>query len=269
MSGRWPWISQASVSDARAVDDGDRAAPDDLHDVVGADDAGGVLVDPEPEQARVLGDQAEQPAEPVPLLEMLVDDDARAGRRDRRRSGPSGASGVAPDAPNAIMWLDIAEAPADVPATTAPCWKRSRMASASRVPPIVDDSRSWLPPVRKTPVASRTASAAASSLACGRVTAWSGRTRLTPSSPKTARYRSPASRPSDEAVLMTAIVASSPPARRDESVQDDAVADLVLRTADDDDGSIGHRRSTPWETAPERIADRHPAVRAPVRECAR
>ena len=32
--------------------------------------------------------------------------------------------GVAPDAPKAIMWLDIAEAPADVPATTAPCWKR-------------------------------------------------------------------------------------------------------------------------------------------------
>ena len=28
--------------------------------------------------------------------------------------------GVAPDAPNAIMWLLIAEAPADVPATTAP-----------------------------------------------------------------------------------------------------------------------------------------------------
>ncbi len=75
MSGRWPWTSQASVSDFDAVDDRDRAAPDDLHDVVRADDAGGVLVDAEPEQARVLGDQAEQPAEPVPLLEVLVDDD--------------------------------------------------------------------------------------------------------------------------------------------------------------------------------------------------
>ena len=32
--------------------------------------------------------------------------------------------GVAPDAPNAIMWLLIAEAPAEVPAITAPCWKR-------------------------------------------------------------------------------------------------------------------------------------------------
>src|SRR4029079_411220 len=57
-----------------AVDDGDRAAPDDLHDVIGADDAGGVLVDTEPEQARVLGDQAEQTTKAVPLLEMLVDD---------------------------------------------------------------------------------------------------------------------------------------------------------------------------------------------------
>ena len=58
-----------------AVDDRDRAAPDDLHDVVRSDDAGRVLVDAEPEQARVLGDQAEQPPEPVPLLEVLVDDD--------------------------------------------------------------------------------------------------------------------------------------------------------------------------------------------------
>ena len=33
--------------------------------------------------------------------------------------------GVAPDAPNAIMWLLIADAPADVPAITAPSWKRS------------------------------------------------------------------------------------------------------------------------------------------------
>jgi len=84
------------------------------------------------------------------------------------------------------MWLDIADAPADVPATTAPCWNRSRIASARRVPPMVDESRSWFPPVRKIPVASRTVIAAASSLACGRVVAWSGRTFLTPSSANTA-----------------------------------------------------------------------------------
>ena len=33
--------------------------------------------------------------------------------------------------------------------------------------------------------------------------------------------------------------------QRDEATQDDAVADLVLRAADDDDGSIGHRLSIP------------------------
>src|SRR3954452_23602586 len=60
---------------ARAVDDGDRAASDDLHDVVRPDDPRGVLVYAEAEQAWVLRDQAEQAAEPVPLLEMLVDDD--------------------------------------------------------------------------------------------------------------------------------------------------------------------------------------------------
>ena len=32
------------------------------------------------------------------------------------------------------MWLDIADAPADVPATTAPWRNRSRIASARRVP---------------------------------------------------------------------------------------------------------------------------------------
>ena len=93
--------------------------------------------------------------------------------------------GVAPDAPNAIMWLDIALAPALVPATTAPWRNWSSTASASRVPPIVDDSRSWLPPVRKMPVALRMARAAFSSLAWARVTAWIVRTLVTPSSPRT------------------------------------------------------------------------------------
>src|SRR5215208_7985658 len=41
----------------RAVDDGDAAAADHLHHVIRADDAGGVFVDTETEQRRVLGDQ--------------------------------------------------------------------------------------------------------------------------------------------------------------------------------------------------------------------
>ena len=63
--------------------------------------------------------------------------------------------GVAPEAPNAIMCEDTALAPADVPATTAPSRNRSITAAARRVPPSIDDSRSWLPPVMKMPVASR------------------------------------------------------------------------------------------------------------------
>ena len=95
--------------------------------------------------------------------------------------------GVAPDAPNAIMCDDTADAPADVPATTEPAWKRVMIASASRVPPIIDDSRSWLPPVMNTPVASRTWRAMCSSFAWVRVTAWSGITAAAPSSVKIER----------------------------------------------------------------------------------
>ena len=95
--------------------------------------------------------------------------------------------GVAPEAPNAIMCDETADAPAEVPATTAPAWNRVEIASASRVPPIVELSRSWLPPVRKTPLASRIARAACSSFACVRVTAWSGWTDAAPSSVKIAR----------------------------------------------------------------------------------
>src|SRR5439155_1036833 len=83
----------------------------------------------------------------------------------------------------------------DLPAATAPWRNRSRIASASRVPPIVELRRSWFPPVRKMPVASPMGSMNASSLAWLRVTAWIGRTRLTPSSPNTCVYRWPASAP--------------------------------------------------------------------------
>ncbi len=51
-----------------------------------------------------------------------------------------------------------------------------------------------------------------SSLAWLRVTAWMGLKRLTPRSPNTCRYRSPASAPSELAVLMTTIRAAAPPA---------------------------------------------------------
>ena len=85
------------------------------------------------------------------------------------------------------MWLLMADAPADVPAITAPCLEALQDLVGQAVPPSVELRRSWLPPVRKIPVASRRARTAASSFACWRVTAWIGRTVVTPSSPKTAR----------------------------------------------------------------------------------
>ena len=108
MSGRWPPTSHASVSDAAPSMMVTLPPADDFHDPVGPDDAGGVLVDAEAEQRRVLGDDRQQPAEPVPLLEVLVDDHAGQDARGRPPSGPCAASGVAPLAPKAIMWLLIA-----------------------------------------------------------------------------------------------------------------------------------------------------------------
>ena len=76
------------------------------------------------------------------------------------------------------------------------------------VPPMVEDRRIWLPPVRNTPVESWTARAESSSFAWVRVVAWMGVTCAAPSSVNTLRYISPASGPSDEALLMTAMRAS-------------------------------------------------------------
>ena len=56
------------------VEDDDRALADHLHHARWADQRGGVLVDSHPEQRGRLGDQREQPPDPIPLLEVLVDD---------------------------------------------------------------------------------------------------------------------------------------------------------------------------------------------------
>ena len=119
---------------------------------------------------------------------------------------------MAPDAPNAIMCDEMALAPAEVPATTAPAMKRAMIASARRVPPSIDDSLSWLPPVMKMPVESAMIRAECSSFAWARLTALSGTTSAAPSSVNTVRYRSPASMPKELAVAITAIFASGPPA---------------------------------------------------------
>ena len=178
----------------------------------GPDDAGGVLVDAQAEQARVLGDEASRRPSRFRCWKcwstMTPGQQPEAGgdlghallRRRARR-------------PNAIMWLLIAEAPADVPATTAPVPEavedrvgEARAADRRRQPQLVAAGQED---------AGRVAHRERGGLVVGlrpgdgveRPDASSRRAPL-----KTSRYRSPASGPSDEAVLMTAIVASGPPA---------------------------------------------------------
>jgi hypothetical protein len=74
------------------------------------------------------------------------------------------------------------------------------------------DSRSWLPPVMKMPVASSTASISRGSFASSRTRGRMPRTSPTPICRNTERYSSVASSPRDEAVEMTATRASLPPA---------------------------------------------------------
>ena len=66
------------------------------------------------------------------------------------------------------MKSDMIDAPAEVPPTTAPrSWARCS-ASPSGVPGMSWESRSWLPPLMKTPVASSTAATASGSWASSR-----------------------------------------------------------------------------------------------------
>ena len=103
-----------------AVHDRDRAAADDLHDLVRAHDAGRVLVDAEAQQARVLGDEARAAARAGSAAGSAGPRSRPAAARGRRRSAPSGASAWRPRRRRRSCGCDTADAPADVPATTAP-----------------------------------------------------------------------------------------------------------------------------------------------------
>ena len=222
-----------------AVDDRDRAAADDLHDVVGADDAGGVLVDAEPEQRRVLGDQRQQPPEPVPLLEVLVDDDAGQHpetRRDlghpvlRRRAGRAERDHVRRHRRRP------GRRPGDDRAVPEPLEDRvgePRPADRRGEPELV----------------------AAGQEDAGRVADREGRrlvVRLWPGHRVERPNVGDAELGEDLAVALAGLGAEDaggrddgdrrvPAAReRDEPVEDHPVADLVLRPADDDDGPVAH-----------------------------
>src|SRR5688572_3254657 len=58
------------------IDDGDRAAADDLERVVGRDERRGILIEPDADREGIVTDRGEQSAQSVALAEVLVDDHA-------------------------------------------------------------------------------------------------------------------------------------------------------------------------------------------------
>ena len=104
-----------------------------------------------------------------------------AGRSPHDSSRPRPAAtwvirclGVDARPPKATMCEDWMLAPAEVPATTAPRWCASTIASPNGVPLTTADSLSWLPPVMKIPVALSSSATRSGSCASSRL---SGRTR--------------------------------------------------------------------------------------------
>src|SRR5262245_25261803 len=71
-------------ADLRGVDDRDAARALDLECLVGPDEGGRVLVEPEAHRERVVGERGDEAAEAVALAEMLVDDEA-VGEPEARR----------------------------------------------------------------------------------------------------------------------------------------------------------------------------------------
>ena len=171
---------------AGTVDDRDAPAADDLEHLVGPDDARGVLVDADAEQRRVLGDDGQQASESVALLEVLVDDDAG------QDAEPGGHLGHA-----------LARRPAARPeghhVAAHGARAGARAGHDSAVPMALQDGLGEPRAADRRAQAELVAAgqedagriahggSAESSLACGRVAAWTGRTSWQPSSAKTRR----------------------------------------------------------------------------------
>ena len=84
----------ASLTALGPVGDEDAAGADDLEQVPAADHGRGVLVDAEAEQPRRAGHQRQQPAVPVALREVLVDDHVRQQAEAGGRRGDALPRGV-------------------------------------------------------------------------------------------------------------------------------------------------------------------------------
>ena len=155
--------------------------------------------------------------------------------------------GVVPLVPKATMWVLMADAPALVPATIAPCLWRSMIARPSAVPPITLDRRSWLPPVMKMPVASVTrldGSRLVGVVAGQRPQA----SHVGDAQPRGTAdwYSSVASSPSEEAVEIDRHARIGSAGQRGEARQDLALSQLVLGAADDQQVPGAWRRARPF-----------------------
>jgi hypothetical protein len=65
-----------AVADVGAINDGDAAVTDDLHQMIVIDLGGGVFVQPQSNQIRVERDGGDQATEAVARAKVLVDDDS-------------------------------------------------------------------------------------------------------------------------------------------------------------------------------------------------
>ena len=233
--------------DPRRVEDRDRAAADDAQHVVAVDSSTTAAVSsstPIPSSCGRLGHDHQQPAVAVALVEVLVDhgrlEQPEAGRdlghpllgrrARRRRRRPCGWTG---------------------------CWRRPRCrrrrrrgrgprrcASPPACRPEIADSLSWLPPVMKMPVALLQAghqlgvARRRAARAAGRQ-----RPRRHPAARNSASYTSTISAP--RLTRRSGSPRSGPRHHRSprrSSFRMRALAELVLGTADDHEGSPGHDR---------------------------
>ena len=179
-------------------------------------------------------DDHQQPAVAVALVEVLVDhascEQAEAGRdlgHPLLGGRPAGAER------DHVGRLDAGAGRGAADDGAALVGAR-RSASPNGVPQMIADSLSWLPPVMKMPVAS---SSSGDQVGVVRPRSrLSGRTPTTspaPSLRNSASYTSTTSSPRLDAVGITAIRASAPPLAATKSLEDGALAELVLGAADD------------------------------------
>ncbi len=130
------------------VDDGDHPAAPDLQPAVRTDHRRGVLVDADAELAGVGRDQGQQPAEPIALGEVLIDDHARRAGPRPWETWPTRNFGVAPPLPNDTMNCEQMLAPGrragDQRAAPvgAPGWRRPAGCRPPRWPAWSDCRRS-------------------------------------------------------------------------------------------------------------------------------